>query len=279
MHRSGTSALARGLQMLGVYLGNNFLSPRPDNPTGYWEDRHICELNERLLAAFGLKWEDVALIDDARWHEPSVEPLLAEAVNYLESQFLSHPLWGFKDPRTLRLLPFWQSALRRLEVDESYLLVIRNPRSVALSLQRRHGMDEKTAHFLWLAYMIPYLGEIAAKPFIVTDYDLVMADPRLQIERIGRGLQIPLNESSKAGIEQFADDFLDPNLRHSFFRQSDFDTNPMLRPLTREAYLWLRRIAEDRITTDSSRFWTVWKSSRQTLQRLAAGNSESFSQQ
>jgi hypothetical protein len=140
-------------------------------------------------------------------------------------------------------------------------------------------MDEKTAHFLWLVYMIPYLGEIAAKPFIVSDYDLVMADPRLQIERIGRGLQIPLNESSKAGIEQFADDFLDPNLRHSFFRQSDFDTNPMLRPLTREAYLWLRRIAEDRITTDSSRFWTVWKSSRQTLQKLAAGNSESFSQQ
>ena len=59
MHRSGTSALARAVQMLGVYLGNNFLSPRPDNPTGYWEDKHICDLNERLLAAFGLKWEDV----------------------------------------------------------------------------------------------------------------------------------------------------------------------------------------------------------------------------
>ncbi len=71
MHRSGTSALARGLQMLGVYLGNDFLSPQPDNPTGYWEDRNIFEINERLLAVFGLKWEDVALIDDARWHEPS----------------------------------------------------------------------------------------------------------------------------------------------------------------------------------------------------------------
>ena len=67
MHRSGTSALARGLQMLGVYLGNDFLSPQPDNPTGYWEDKNICELNERLLAVFGLRWEDVALIDDARW--------------------------------------------------------------------------------------------------------------------------------------------------------------------------------------------------------------------
>ena len=275
MHRSGTSALARGLQMLGVYLGNDFLDTRPDNPTGYWENKNIYELNERLLAALGLKWEEVALIDDARWHRPEVEVLLSEAVEYLRSQFVSHPLWGFKDPRTIRLLPFWQSVLRRLDVHECYLVVIRNPRSVAQSLLKRHGMDEITAHFLWLVYMVPYLSEIAGKPFIVADYDMVMADPRQQIERIARGLKIPLDESARAAIEQFAADFLDPNLRHSFFKESDFDTNPRLRPLTREAYLWLRRIAEDRIATDSPRFWSAWESSRQILQGLVAGASES----
>jgi hypothetical protein len=276
MHRSGTSALARGLQMLGVYLGNNFLDTRPDNPTGYWEDKNIYELNERLLAALGLKWEEVALIDDTRWHRPEIEVLLAEAVEYLRSQFVSHPLWGFKDPRTIRLLPFWQSVLRRLDVHECYLVVIRNPRSVAQSLLKRHGMDEITAHFLWLVYMVPYLSEIAGKPFIVADYDMVMADPRQQIERIARGLKIPLDESATTAIEQFAGGFLDPNLRHSFFKESDFDTNPRLRPLTREAYLWLRRIAEDRIATDSPRFWTAWESSRQILQGLVAGASESL---
>lgn len=278
MHRSGTSALARGLQMLGVYLGNNFLDIRPDNPTGYWEDKNIYQLNERLLAALGLRWEEVALIDDTLWNKPQVEILRSEAVDYLRSQFVSHPLWGFKDPRTVRLLPFWQSALRRLDVDESYLVVIRNPRSVALSLLKRHGMDEITAHFLWLVYMVPYLSEIAGKPFIVADYDMVMADPRQQIERIARGLKIPLNESARAAIERFAGDFLDPKLRHSFFKESDFDLNPKLRPLTREAYLWLRGIAEDRIPTDSSRFWSALESSRQTLQGLVPGASESLDQ-
>jgi hypothetical protein len=276
MHRSGTSALARGLQMLGVYLGNNFLDTRPDNPTGYWEDKNIYELNERLLAALGLKWEEVALIDDTRWHRPEVEVLLAEAVEYLRSHFVSHPLWGFKDPRTIRLLPFWQSVLRRLDVHVSYLVVIRNPRSVAQSLLKRHGMEEITAHFLWLVYMVPYLSEIAGKPFIVADYDMVMADPRQQIERIARGLKIPLDEGATTAIKQFAGDFLDPNLRHSFFKESDFDTNPRLRPLTREAYLWLRRIAEDRIATDSLQFWSAWERSRQTLQGLVAGASESL---
>ena len=57
-------------------------------------------------------------------------------------------------------------------------MVIRNPRSVAPSLIQRQGMDAVTAHLLWLVYVVPYLSEIANRPFIVTDYDLVMADPR-----------------------------------------------------------------------------------------------------
>jgi hypothetical protein len=273
MHRSGTSALARGLQMLGVYLGSDFLSPQPDNPTGYWEDRNIFEINERLLAVFGLKWEDVALIDDARWHEQAVGPLLAEAVQYLRSQFVSHPLWGFKDPRTIRLLPFWRSALHRLEIDECYLVVIRNPRSVANSLMRRQGMDAVTAHLLWLVYVVPNLGQIANRQFLVADYDIVMAEPRQQLERIAHGLKLPLNNASKTGIEEFARNFLDPSLRHSFFNQSDFELDLNLPPLTREAYLWLRWLATDRTAIDSREFWTAWERSRTAVQRLIVGTS------
>ncbi|HTW88565.1 MAG TPA: hypothetical protein VMD75_11215 [Candidatus Binataceae bacterium] len=268
MHRSGTSALARGLQMLGVYLGNNFLKPQPDNPTGYWEDQTICELNERLLAIFGLRWEDTVLIEDTRWHEPEVETLRAEAVKYLRSEYLGHPLWGFKDPRTIRLLPFWRSALHILEVDDCYLVVIRNPLSVALSLSQRQGMDAVTAHLLWLVYVVPYLSEIASRPFVVTDYDSVMANPQQQLERIARRLTIPLNDTNKIAIEQFASDFLDLTLRHSIFSESDFDSTLKLRPLTREAYLWLRRLATDQITTDSRQFWSAWETSHQAVQRL-----------
>jgi hypothetical protein len=270
MHRSGTSAIARGLQMLGVYLGNDFLCAKPDNPTGYWEDRNIYEINERLLAVLGLKWEDITLIDDARWHEPEVEALLAEAIEYLRSQFQSHPLWGFKDPRTIRLLPFWQSALRRLDVDESYLVVLRNPRSVASSLLHRQGMNGVTAHLLWLVYMVPNLGKIAKGSFVVSDYDLVMADPRRQLDRIARCLRLPLDGSEEAGIEQFASAFLDPALRHSYFDVSDVELDGNLPLLAREAYLWLHRLATDRIPTDSPRFWSAWEVNRQAVERLIA---------
>jgi len=270
MHRSGTSAIARGLQMLGVYLGNDFLGAKPDNPTGYWEDRNIFDINERLLTALGLKWEDIALIDDARWHEPEVEALLAEAVEYLRSHFLSHPLWGFKDPRTIRLLPFWQSVLRRLEVDESYLVVLRNPRSVASSLFQRQGMVPVTAHLLWLAYMVPNLSKIANRSFVVSDYDLVMAEPRLQLERIARCLRLPLDGSEEAGVEEFASTFLNLALRHSYFDVSDFELDSNLPLLAREAFLWLHRLATDRTPTDSPRFWSAWEVNRLAVERLIA---------
>lgn len=271
MHRSGTSALARGLQALGVYLGNDFIDTKPDNPTGYWEDRTIFGINERLLAVFGLKWEEVALIDDARWDEPAVADLRTEAVAYLRSQFVGHPLWGFKDPRTIRLLPFWRSVLQQLEVDECYLVVIRNPRSVADSLIRRNGIDAVTAHLLWLVHVVPNFSMIANRPFIVADYDLVMADPRQELERVAQGLKIPLTETRRAEIDQFVGDFLDPNLRHSFFNASDFELDLKLPPLTREAYLWLRSLATDRTANDSPQFWSAWERSRKAVERLISG--------
>ena len=67
MHRSGTSAVARGLAALGVDLGDDFLDAQPENPTGYWEDRGIVELNERVLRRIGLKWDDSATIDLLRF--------------------------------------------------------------------------------------------------------------------------------------------------------------------------------------------------------------------
>jgi hypothetical protein len=134
-------------------------------------------------------------------------------------------------------------------------------------------MDAVTAHLLWLVYVVPNLNMIADRPFIVADYDMVMADPRQELERIAQGLKIPLSDTSKVGIEQFASNFLDPNLRHSFFNVSDFELDLNLPPLTREAYLWLRSLATDRTANDSPRFWTAWESSRKAVERLVGTSS------
>ena len=50
MHRSGTSAFTRVLNLHGVALGENLMPAGPDNPSGFWEHADVVAVHERLLA-------------------------------------------------------------------------------------------------------------------------------------------------------------------------------------------------------------------------------------
>lgn len=260
MHRSGTSAVARGLAALGVHLGDNFLDAQPENPTGYWEDRGIVELNERVLRTLGLNWDDAAPVDVARFSGWRMWRLRTEAARYVRRCFMSTPLWGFKDPRTIRLLPFWLRVLHECDVTDAYLLVIRNPASVAASLHARQGMPQEAAHRLWLSYVVPFLDRLAAKPLVVVDYDLLMGDPRGQLERIARTLDLP---ASSEQVDSFANDFLDGKLRHTLFSLDEIDATTEAGRLTRDAYRLLYETAADRRSVDAA-FWERWTEIRES---------------
>jgi O-antigen biosynthesis protein len=271
MHRAGTSLVTRGLKSLGIYLGDDFLDAKPDNPTGYWEDRNIVGFNSRVLNVFGLQWKSVALLTDVHWDEPAIEAIRLKAIEYIQTTFVSHPLWGFKDPRTIRLLPFWSSVFQRVGVEDAYVVVIRNPLSVAESLLKR-GVDASTSHSLWLLHMVPYLNRIAEKPYVVIDYDLLMEDPRGQLERIADALEISPSDTTSAEIERFVADFVDPELHHNQLVRLDRDLLPDPSVLVQNAYLGLSRLATDRVGPDRSRFWSEWKQIEGATQRYFEAN-------
>jgi O-antigen biosynthesis protein len=258
MHRSGTSAVARGLQELSVYLGNDFLEAQFENPTGYWEDKGIVELNERVLKTLRLSWDDVAPIARRRFAGWRMWRLRREAVRYLRRRFTPKPLWGFKDPRTMRLLPFWRRVFRDCNVEDSYVLVIRNPMSVAASLFRRQAMDLEATERLWLLYNVPFLQELADKALVVLDYDLFMQAPRAELERVGRRLNLAPQGSNVSQIERFTSEFLDEKLRHTLFSAQEIDSSTELGLLTRNAYEMLYDLAADRRGPDSD-FWSDWE--------------------
>lgn len=273
MHRSGTSAVARGLAALGVYLGEDFLDAQPENPTGYWEDRRIVELNERLLKVLGLRWDDVTPIAPREFEGRRVRALQREAVRYLKLAFRSRSPWGFKDPRTVRLLPFWRDVLKRCDVEDSYVVAIRNPRSVVASLFARQAMDAREACRLWLVYMVPFLNDIMGKPSVVVDYDLLMADPRHELARVERIVES--GNGREHEIERFATEFLNAELRHTLYSRDDFEANCEAAALTRSAYLLLHEAATDRLSLQSPAFWTAWEGIASRLGSVAGNPRES----
>jgi hypothetical protein len=259
MHRNGTSLLTRGLRALDVHLGHDFYAPLPDNPTGYWEDRIIQDLNDRILDAFGLKWDSIGLIEEAQWREADLEPFRREATDHLRAHFLDHPVWGFKDPRTILLLPFWQPLFRELDVDDRYIVAVRNPLSTAGSLRHRQGMSAADAHLLWLLHMVPHLHRIAGRPFVAVDYDRLMADPGGELIRLAERLDLSLDDGRRGAVEIFSRDFVQPGLRHHHFSPDDYETLPRVGPASREAYLRLAQLAADEVAPDAERFWPAWK--------------------
>ena len=258
--RSGTSAITRGLQALGVELGDRLKAPTDKNPTGFFEDRDLLRIAKRMRAELGLRAESVSLIDAPQWSKTEIDALVDEAVATIQQRFAQFPLWGFKYAQTLRMLPFWETVTQRAGIDLNFVVAARNPLSVARSrtqLDPLRGLQEKT-DLEWLVNVVPYFRRMAERRFVVVEYDLLMEDPRVQLARMAERLSIPMDAGAQRGVEAFVSEFLKPGMRHTQFVDDDLDRDPRLNPLVRDAYRWLRRLATDQVATDDPDLWRDW---------------------
>ena len=258
--RSGTSAITRGLQALGVELGDRLKAPTDKNPTGFFEDRDLLRIAKRMRAELGLRAESVSLIDAPQWSKTEIDALVDEAVATIQQRFAQYPLWGFKYAQTLRMLPFWETVTQRAGIDLNFVVAARNPLSVARSrsqLDPLRGLQEKT-DLEWLVNVVPYFRRMAERRFMVVEYDLLMEDPRAQLARMAERLSIPMGTTAQQGVEAFVSEFLKPGMRHTQFVDDDLDRDPRLNPLVRDAYRWLRRLATDQIAADDPDLWRDW---------------------
>lgn len=247
--RSGTSAVTRGLQALGVDLGDHLKPPGHKNAKGFFEDQDILTLNYRLHDLLRLRRNGSSLrpVSEQDFQSPAVRRLADEATAILARRFGAKPLWGFKCIGVLRLFPFWEDVLNRLEVSAGYAIAIRNPLSVAGSRRRLdyyRGLQDK-CDLEWLVHTVPYLGRVMDRPCTVVDYDRLMEDPRRELQRIARDQYLPLTDSREQGIERFAEQFVSPELRHNASDLQALESNDEVNPLTRDAYLWLHALGCD----------------------------------
>lgn len=270
--RSGTSAVTRAVQALGVALGDDLKRGRGKNPTGFFEDRALLALNKRLRRIIGVRADSVGLIDDAQWQRPEVSALADVAVRTITRRFGQYEVWGYKYGRTLRLLPFWEEVFRRLDVDVSYVLALRNPLSVARSRAALDARRGRQAHsdLEWLVGVVPYFRRLCLRPFVVVDYDLLVTDPERQLGRMAAALTLPVTDEVRRGIENYADSFLRAGLRHSRFSEADLDHDARVNRIARDAYRLLSRLARDEWTPDTPEFRDEWQQVEDAVAALAS---------
>ena len=155
MHRSGTSAIAGVLNLLGVNLGSNLYPPQPHNPLGLWEHREIIETHEELFGLFGRPWFDyLEPLPESWWQDPKIRPIKEKLSEVVKRDFSNSSIWGIKDPRLCRLLPLWHSIFREVQCNPRCIHIIRNPLEVQTSLKKRNNLSNNVSLLLWLQHIL-----------------------------------------------------------------------------------------------------------------------------
>lgn len=172
MHRSGTSCLAGTIEKAGLYMGDVH-KKNPFNKKGNRENQHIMLLNEDLLAFNNISWDNPFLAKKLNWtldHEKRRDLILHDL--HHQAAVVSQGYWGFKDPRNLITLSFWEEGLACMNnIVVKKVATFRNPLAVYESLKNRNNFSEEKAIDLWLYYNSLLINLYQISPFTIIDFD------------------------------------------------------------------------------------------------------------
>lgn len=213
MHRSGTSALMRVLNLLGVELGSEMMVASPDNEKGYWEHVQVNKTNIEIMDVLGLGWSNISQ-PEAGWEDsPQILPLRIRLKQLLEREFGGMKLWGMKDPRISVLLPLYRKVMGEMGIAPFSVLALRNPVEVARSVSKRDGFALSYALMMWLRYTLEAEYASRGTQRVIVRYDEMLTDWVAAVRRIEMvlGLNFPIDiEAARPAVEGF----LDAGLQH-----------------------------------------------------------------
>lgn len=255
MHRSGTSALTRLLNLAGATLPRRLMPAGPGNESGHWEPQHLVDCHDRLLEAIGSAWHDWTAADLTKLSADQLAALKSEIGTILREDYPDDGKGGIlvvKDPRICRFAPLFMDAVESVGWRVALVHAFRNPLDVVNSLSSRKlvwpaAYTTTEAAFLWLRHVLDSERACRGRPRAVVSFDALMADPGATLAKIERacGLQLP---NAWAQIEADVRGFLSPAQRHHAYTARDLDTHPDTCGWAAAAYnamLALERDADD----------------------------------
>ena len=216
MHRSGTSAVTRMIDLLGADLGSQLIAAEPGvNDKGFWENSELVDINEELLDQLDSGWFDYSELPDLWWSDSKFTPTKAGIERFLQREFSQSTLAALKDPRLCRLLSIWNETATQGGWQTKVLHVLRNPAEVRRSLLKRDPFTPLTADLLWLRYVADAERYSRETIRCWISYDQLMDNWPDTATRIATELEldwpVPIDE-----IRQTIDSEIDPKLRHHY---------------------------------------------------------------
>jgi len=261
MHRSGTSALAGVLSLLGCATPASLIRGDANNEKGYFESNAIGRLSDAILDELGSAWDDwlpLELGGSAREFHTRIRQTLRD-------DFAEAPLFVLKEPRMCRMVPLWLKALEEAGCKTHVVHTHRNPQEVAGSLERRDGFDPAFSLLLWLRHVLD--GESATRGLarVFTSYRYLMQDWQKVADTLEGALGLQLSSGAEGGTKAI-DAFLNDKLQHFNDTAADTLANPALPRNVRDTFAIMERWAD---TGEQEADYTTLDAIRADLDALA----------
>ena len=250
MHRSGTSAFTRVLNLCGARLPESLMPAGEPNPRGYFESLRIYQLHEEMLAEAGSAWDDISPLPSAWFDSPLALAWIERMADAVRAEFGDSRLVALKDPRIARLIPFWLRVLERTGYQPSFLIPVRSPLDVAASLARAQGIPPAKSLLLWLGHLLAAERDTRGRRRSFVSYDGLIEDWRRVVARISEDLSIVFPRATTRAAAEI-DVFLAAELRHHASAPNDVAERWSVPDWVKTAYEWAMNAAAGRpVTTD-----------------------------
>ena len=235
MHRSGTSALTRVLNIVGCDLPKNLLGINETNETGHWEPLPIVELNHALLDSAGSSWDDCTPCTPGWFQSPRAEEYREKCIAAYDAEFGASKLSVIKDPRFCRLMPFWLDVFDAQNIEPLIILPIRNPLAVAASLATRDFSDPHYNMLLWLRHILDGEAGSRGRRRFFCGFDDLLDSWSILLNKAEEILKIKWPRLSPKASEEI-DHYIASRHRHHFIPASRLLEDPTQSPWLRTTY-------------------------------------------
>ncbi|RWX64809.1 hypothetical protein EN780_19855 [Mesorhizobium sp. M4B.F.Ca.ET.089.01.1.1] len=244
MHRSGTSALTRAISLLGAELPKTMLGANPTNEEGHWEPQRLMELNDRMLAELGSRWDDWRSLDPNVLIPGRLQFYQAEIAQLIDEEYGSASLFVLKEPRISRFVPLYMGVMKQMRIDVRYVLIGRNPLAVIASLAKRDEFTVGFSSLLWLRHALEAEHATRGQPRIFLSYEGMFDQWREGIDGITSTLKIdwplPKAEWSAALSNHFADKH-----QHHAASRGQLEADPRIDDWIKQVYGAVKVLEED----------------------------------
>jgi hypothetical protein len=245
MHRSGTSAVTRVINLLGAEIGRDLMpAAEGNNSRGFWEHCGVVKIHEELLVALGCNWHGTRPLPADWLSTAAAKAARAKLVDVLQRDFSGTQLWVVKDPRLCRLMPLWQLVLEDLNVRAHAVFVVRHPDEVGRSLLVRDGIPIAHTRLLWLQHLVEAEKATRGMSRVVVSYDDLLRDWRRNMVRVESGLSLRWPTDS-TDAHSSIDQFLTPTERHHKLDASSDEGFPALLRSAYQAFVAAAKVDED----------------------------------